>query len=228
MATIQVNFSQSKGQIKPMHGVGQPPFYGVNFDMFRYLQEAGIPFSRLHDVQGVYGGGRFVDIPNLFRNFDADPTDPNSYDFTYTDLLITALMEHEAEPFFRLGVTIENQAAIKAYRIYPPKDSMKWAQICEGVIRHYTEGWANGFHYNIRYWEIWNEPENPQMWIGTMEEFFELYKTTSFHLRSCFGEAIKIGGFASCGFYKIKEKQDVTGAAFGVQKELTDWDIRIN
>ena len=82
MANIQVNFSQSKGKIKPIHGVGQPPFYGVNFDMFRYLQEAGIPFSRLHDVQGVYGGGRFVDIPNLFRNFDTDPTDPNSYDFT--------------------------------------------------------------------------------------------------------------------------------------------------
>lgn len=200
MAKIQIDFSKSLGSIKPMHGVGQPPFYGVNFDMFRYLQEAGIPFSRLHDVQGVYGGGRFVDIPNLFRNFDADPTDPNSYDFTYTDLLVTALVEHEVEPFFRLGVTIENQAKIKAYRIYPPKDPLKWAQICEGVIRHYTEGWANGFHYNIRYWEIWNEPENPQMWIGTMEEFFELYKVASKHLKACFPQ-LKIGGYGGCGFY---------------------------
>ncbi|MBI4578450.1 MAG: hypothetical protein HY718_02035 [Planctomycetes bacterium] len=38
------------------------------------------------------------------------------------------------------------------------KDFAKWAKICVNIIRHYNEGWADGFHYNIRYWEIWNEP----------------------------------------------------------------------
>ncbi len=107
-------------RIRPLHGVGQPPFSGVNFEMFSYLKSAGIPYSRLHDVGGAYGGFRWVDIPNLFRDFSADPTDPASYDFTFTDLLITALAEHGVEPFFRLGVTIENARHIKAYRIYPP------------------------------------------------------------------------------------------------------------
>ena len=27
------------------------------------------------------------------------------------------------------------------------------------VIKHYNSGWANGYHYNIKYWEIWNEPD---------------------------------------------------------------------
>lgn len=202
MANIKTDFSKTLGPVKPLHGVGQPPFSGVDFSKFHFLSEAGIPFSRLHDVQGYYGNNRFVDIPNLFRDFDADPEDPESYDFTFTDLLITALMEHGVEPFFRLGVTIENQARIKAYRIFPPKDSKKWAVICEHVIRHYTEGWANGFHYNIRYWEIWNEPENPEMWQGTMEQYFELYRVASKHLKSCFPH-LKIGGYASCGFYTI-------------------------
>ena len=48
---------------------------------------------------------------------------------------------------------------IKPYHTFPPKDPEKWARICEHIIRHYTEGWADGYHYNIRYWEIWNEPE---------------------------------------------------------------------
>ena len=79
-----------------MHGVGQPPFAGVDFSMFKYLKDAGVPYSRLHDVGGIYGGFRWVDIPNLFRDFSADENDENSYDFTYTDLLITALVENGA------------------------------------------------------------------------------------------------------------------------------------
>lgn len=210
MAQIKVDFQKQKGRIKPVHGVGQPPLLGTDFSMFHYLKEANIPFSRLHDVGGVYGEGRFVDIPNLFRNFDADPKDPASYDFAFTDLLIKALVENGVEPFFRLGVTIENDAAIRAYHIYPPKDSLKWAQICEGVIRHYTEGWADGFHYDIRYWEIWNEPDNyeeieeNQMWRGTKEQYYELYGVASKYLKEKFPH-LKIGGYASCGFYALDD-----------------------
>lgn len=207
--SIKIDFTKNLGKIKPIHGVGQPPFSGGrNYSMLHYLTEAGIPFSRLHDVGGAYGGGRFVDIPNLFRNFDADPEDPASYDFTFTDLLITALVKADVEPFFRLGVTIENDAAVKSYRIDPPKDPAKWAVICEKVIRHYTEGWADGFHYNIRYWEIWNEPENHndpkrnEMWTGTADDYYELYNVTAKHLKKCFPH-LKIGGYASCGFYAI-------------------------
>lgn len=206
---LKVNFDKVVGRIKPMHGVGQPPFQGTDFSMFSYLKEAGIPFSRLHDVGGVYGENRWVDIPNLFRHFDADPYDPASYDFTFTDLLVKALMEVGCEPFFRLGVTIENDAKIRSYRLDPPQDFHKWAVICEHVIRHYTEGWADGFTYPIRYWEIWNEPdnyENPeenQMWRGTKEQYYELYGVASKHLKKCFPH-LKIGGYASCGFYALR------------------------
>lgn len=211
---IIVDFDKITGKIKPMHGVGQPPMIRLDFSMFEYLKEAKIPYSRLHDVAGPYGGYRFVDIPNLFRDFDADPFDPESYDFAFTDLLITALIENGVEPFFRLGVTIENNVSVKAYRVFPPKDNLKWAQICEGVIRHYTEGWANGFHYNIKYWEIWNEPEGKQMWMGTQEEYFALYHTASKYLKEKFPH-LKIGGYASCGFYAIEKEYNADFANIG-------------
>lgn len=206
--SVTVNFTEKIGKIKPVNGVGQPPFTGIDFSMCDYLKRANIPYSRLHDVGGFFGGGLFVDIPNLFRDFSADEDDPESYDFAFTDLLITELVKRNTEPFFRLGVTIENYRKIKPYRIFPPADYHKWARICEKVIRHYTEGWANGFNYKITYWEIWNEPdnfENPlenQMWTGSAEEYYRLYEIAAKHLKKTFPH-LKIGGYASCGFYAL-------------------------
>ena len=213
MATVQVNFDHTVGRIKPMHAVGQPPFVGgfckLDFTPMQILADAHIPYSRLHDVGGPFGGNRYVDIPNIFRDFDADENDPASYDFAFTDELIKALVAYGVAPYFRLGVTIENQCHIRAYRIHPPKDYGKWARICEHIVRHYNEGWADGFRFGITYFEIWNEPENRddpkvnQMWTGTAEEYYALYDVTAKHLKKCFGDTIKVGGYAACGFYGI-------------------------
>ena len=214
MSTVSVNLDRKVSKMKPMHGGGQPPLGGKDLiEYFHYVTEAGIPYSRLHDVWGSFGGGRFVDVPNVFRDFDADENDPSNYDFTFTDHLLKALVEANVEPYYRLGITIENQANIKPYHTFPPKDPAKWARICEHIIRHYTEGWADGFHYKITYWEIWNEPEvqNQMMWCGTPEEYFELYDVTAKHLKACFPH-LKIGGYASCGFYAIAPKVKVDPA----------------
>ncbi len=214
MATIRIDTSKQVKKIKPMHGGGQPPIGGKNMtEFFHYITEAGVPYSRLHDVGGAFGGNRFVDIPNIFRNFDADECDPANYDFTFTDHLLKALVEAGVEPYYRLGITIENQAYIKPYHTFPPKDYDKWARICEHIIRHYTEGWANGYRYKITYWEIWNEPEvqNEMMWCGTFEEYYRLYDVTAKHLKACFPH-LKIGGYASCGFYAIAPKVKVDPA----------------
>lgn len=219
---LNVDFSKITGKIKPMHAVGQPPILNPhNTKHFKYLTDAKIPYSRLHDTGGAYGGFRYVDIPNIFRNFDADEQSPDSYDFVFTDWLIGELIKADCKPIFRLGVTIENFCEMKSYRIDPPSDFNKWARVCEHIIRHYNEGWANGFNYDIEYWEIWNEPENhPEpsknpMWNGTKEQYFELYTITSKHLKSCFGDRIKVGGYASCGFYAALGEQAPEWAKVG-------------
>ena len=202
---LTVDPSVTLGSVKPVNGVGQPPITDMrDYPLFHYLTEAGIPFSRLHDTGGTFGRNLFVDIPNLFRNFDADETDPANYDFAFTDRLLGKLVENGVEPFYRLGVTIENYVDIRRYRIDPPKDFAKWARICEHVIRHYNEGWADGFHFGISHWEIWNEPENwaelekNEMWYGTFEEYCHLYDVASKHLKAQFPH-LMIGGYASCG-----------------------------
>ncbi|MBE6580705.1 MAG: hypothetical protein E7650_03705 [Ruminococcaceae bacterium] len=200
MKHVSVDFSAAScGPVRPLHGVNSGPMTKVfTYDARPQFLEAGFPFARLHDVEYPYGSGEFVDINCLFRDFDADETKPESYNFGLTDLYVKACVEVGAEPLFRLGPSIEH-APIKRH-IYPPKDYEKWARVCEHIIRHYTEGWADGFHYNIRYWEIWNEADGSSrnQWQGTPEAFYELYCVAATHLKGCFPH-LKIGG---CGWTK--------------------------
>ena len=214
MVNLNINFNKELGKIKPMHSVNNGPIMpsrmfskSGNFDAYK---EAGIPFARNHDAAfcAFYGGEHTVDINAIFPNFDADPYDPASYDFVCTDHYSQNIMDAGTEVFYRLGNKIDHR--VKKYDSLPPKDFHKWAVICEHVIAHYNEGWADGFHLNIRYWEIWNEPENDpelnrnHMWQGTKEQYFELYRITANHLKKCFPD-IKVGGYGSCGFYTIGE-----------------------
>ncbi len=203
MNKVLIDFNKEMGAVKALHGVNNAPMRPWD-DGQPEFKAAGIPYCRTHDTAGMWGGGHYVDIPNIFPNFDADENDPASYDFAFTDAYLKAIYESGAEPYYRLGVTIENWFRIKAYNIAPPKDFEKWARICEHVVRHYNEGWADGFEWNLTYWEIWNEPENPPMWSGTREEYFELYRVASNHLKKLFPN-IKVGGFASCGFYAVDD-----------------------
>ena len=211
MNQVKVDFTKTGGSVKPLHAVNNGPIFNrrkaeseqnTNLGLFR---EAGIPYARTHDAsfQATYGGEHTVDIMAIFPNFDADPYDPASYDFACTDDYVQVIQAAGTKVFYRLGHRIEHE--VKKYGTLPPKDFQKWAVICEHIIRHYTEGWADGFCFDIEYWEIWNEPDldpddspNKRCWGGTKEQFFELYHIAATHLKQCFPH-LKIGGPAIAG-----------------------------
>ena len=202
---VGVDFSRTDGPILPLHGVNNAPMRTSGPQ--RELAAAAIPFVRTHDTGGAYGGTHYIDIPNLFPDFAADEDDPANYDFALTDAWLGTLVGSGIEPFFRLGVTIEGaRRRIRTYNIDPPSDFGKWARIAEHVIRHYTEGWANGRTWRISHWEIWNEPDNPDMWTGTKEQFLEFYRIVSTHLKKRFPD-LRIGGYGSCGFKEVWEPE---------------------
>ncbi len=207
MQEILVDFSKTGKAMKAVNGVNSAPYRlgeeGNQTLVKECLTELHVPYSRTHDCMGRYGGTNYIDVPNVFRDFDADENDENNYDFHYSDEFLAPILESGAQIVYRLGITIEWGS--KKYRTYPPKDMAKWARICAHIIMHYNYGWANGFHYGIEYWEIWNEPENPPMWSGTREEFFELYRVAARCLKAQFPE-IKIGGYGSCGFYAVTSR----------------------
>ncbi|MBQ8311369.1 MAG: hypothetical protein IJX80_10205 [Clostridia bacterium] len=149
----------------------RPANVSVRSNFLEY-EAAKIPYVRNHDTNlvghHIYGSPYVHDIHVLFPNFDADENDPASYDFDCTDDNVQVCLDAGSETCFRLGESIEHQ--VKKHGTIPPKDFYKWARICEHVIRHYNEGWANGLHLNIQYWEIWNEPDlGRNLWDGTKE-----------------------------------------------------------
>ena len=210
MQHITIDTKNVSGKIRPMHAVNNGPVAARsdqtrgNFDTFSALH---IPYARNHDAShcASYGGEHIVDVHCIFPNFDADVNDPASYDFFLTDLYTKTTIDAGTKIFYRLGESIEHR--LKKYAIHRPADYLKWAQICEHIILHYNEGWADGYHWNIEYWEIWNEPDydpddeaNKHTWGGTKREFFEFYKVAATYLKGRFPH-LKIGGPA-LGFRK--------------------------
>ena len=197
---LNINWSEITGKIKPMNAVNNGPVSSRgNGNLDNYIA-ANIPYARTHDASfyAGYGGYHTVDVHVIFPDFDADPYDPANYDFQLTDEYMEKIMAGGAKVFYRLGAKIEHES--KKYGIWPPKDNMKWAIICEHIIAHMNEGWGDGHHYGIEYWEIWNEPDlYEKCWMGTPEEFYELFCVAAKHLKARFPH-LKIGGPAVTGF----------------------------
>ena len=209
IAHIAVAPQETLGPVRIMNAVNNGPMKrscDQSRDNFAAYAALEIPYARLHDAAlcNSYGGQHTVDISAIFPDFSRDADDASAYDFTLTDDYLATMRRAGTEPFFRLGQAIEHW--IKKYGVNPPADFGKWAAICEHIVRHFNEGWANGFHWNIQYWEIWNEPDlgvradgRPSpTWTGTKEQFFELYRLTATRLKQAF-PALKIGGPALAG-----------------------------
>ena len=188
---LTVQCDQVQGTFRALHGLnGGVLVHGETVDLTKHWTAAGIPSTRLHDCE--WPAPNVVDIHAIFPDFRNPADDPESYRFGPTDDYLAAIVNSGSAIIYRLGESIEHTR--RKHYVNPPKDFHQWADICRHIIKHYNEGWAEGFHYGIEYWEIWNEPENqPQMWTGTDEEFFELYRITSQVLKEEFPH-LKIGG----------------------------------
>ncbi|MBQ8340419.1 MAG: hypothetical protein IJY16_08240 [Clostridia bacterium] len=234
MNQIIVDFAKETGKVKPMHSVNNGPKYKFAADQritnIDHYKAAGIPYARTHDASfdPTYGGEHTVDVNFIFTDWSKDATDPASYDFALTDEYLRVIEAGGAKVYYRLGSKIEHWS--KKYNTLPPVDFHKWAVVCEHIIRHYTEGWADGYHMDIEYWEIWNEPDldpddstHKRCWGGTAKEFYELYRITLEHLKACFPH-LKIGGPA-CAGVKPEWMRGLFASLGDVKPDFFSWHV---
>ena len=200
---LTVDFEKKSGKIKPMNCINGGPRsggYNLPFDFTDEFVAMGVPFVRTNSSAGEYGLNQFINVHCIFPDFDADESLEESYNFLPTDLYLASVKNSGAEIFYRLGESSEPYSRKIFSR--PPKDNEKWARICEHIIMHYNEGWANGFKLGIKYFEIWNAPDSLEGFCGDPTEYFELYRVTANYLRERFPK-IKIGAYGSRGFYSL-------------------------
>lgn len=183
-ANFSVDPLNEIGLIRPLMHVNAGPLQpGFSSDISSQFQSLGIQSVRTHDFYGP------CDIHTIFPDFNADASDPANYNFESTDEVIESIIATGAEVFFRLGESFNSQSLYNA----PPSDNQKMAEISKNIVRHYNDGWNNGFNYGIEYWEIWNEPDLYHFWSGTALEFTTMYGVIASELKA-YNPQLKIIG----------------------------------
>ena len=215
---LQVDASKMIGEIHSFQGVNGPPSpLMAGFpNLVEQYRDLRINLVRTHDFMGpTEVDSKFEQtnpfltwlIPNssqragvvqagnadiIFPEWGADPEKPASYNFGPTDRVLAAIHETGAAIYYRIGRSWGANAD-------PPADFDKFASVIKHIAMHYNQGWANGFHYDIRYWEFWNEPDI-LFWSGTPEQFYVLYEKAARALKSV-DPTLKVGGDAKAFSY---------------------------
>lgn len=225
---IEVDCQKSLGRIRSLQGVNNGPIpWNEAYNLSDYYTDIGVDWVRLHDLHGPIIAYDWdsewvgaVDIHYIFPDFEADPNQPENYNFTRTDLHIKAIKAIGVDIIYRLGYSWGQPYPSPP----PPPDYEKWADICLHIIRHYNDGWADGFHYNITYWEIWNEPDIEIFWNGTPQQYFDLYNVTAIAIKS-YDPNLKVGG--PCLAYKLDFLEGFLNycKSYSVPLDFVSWHV---
>jgi xylan 1,4-beta-xylosidase len=211
--SLHIDAGKITGEIRSFQGLnGQPtPVMAGLPNLVQQYKELRVNMVRTHDFMGPTEIDSHFTVDNallawlipdaaqragvvkagnasiIFPDWNADPEKAESYKFGPTDKVLAAIHETGAGVYYRIGRSW-------GANIDPPRDFDKYADIVKHVAMHYDQGWDHGFHYGIRYWEFWNEPE-ALFWTGTPEQFYSLYEKTARALKSV-DPTLKVGGDA--------------------------------
>ena len=212
-AEVTVDFGKTVGKVRPeLHSSGYASLMNQPFSAKpnEWIRDMNFKFVRTHDLALINSGARIVDNHFIFPLPHLDATKPENYHFKSTDYFLNLQRKLGLEIFYRLGTSIEH-TGLRHFNAEIPADLDKVAENFAATVRHYNRGWANGFEWNIRYWEIWNEPDgHNNMWSFDGKNdadkeieakrkalFVELFVKSLKRIKSEFPD-VKVGGPALC------------------------------
>ncbi len=210
---VSVNAASTIGVFRSLQGVDGPPvpatvgaanippgttpvaniFNPKGLDLTSVYAQMGVDFVRTHDLD-AFGTGDLdgMSVNRIFPNWNSDPLDPASYNFGPTDDVIAGIVRSNSTVFFRFGRSDLTMVGLSSGAT-PPSDFDKYAAIAKQICLHYNSGWANGFSYDIKYWEVWNEPDLLPSWSGTPPQYYQLYAKVAAAIKSV-DPTLKVGG----------------------------------
>ena len=202
-STVTLDATRTLGPVRRLNGMNNTvPLMQTDFpemSLSNAFARLRIPYTRFHDAALENPGYELIDVSRVFPLFDADPDDPKSYVFEPTDAYLAGCRAIGSEIEYRLGESIE--LSRQRFKVKPPRDNRKWAEVCAHIVRHYNCGWANGFRWNIRRWSVWEEPDNTHL-LDRKNAFtfnyLPLYAETARRLKAEFPD-ILVGGPQSTG-----------------------------
>jgi len=192
MIQLSADFSKKLRPMGKQNGMNNGPLFSY-VDMTDHYKAMGVDFVRFHETQAMLTNA--IEVPFVFPDFDADEYDEKNYRFEHTDVVMEYAVKSGMEIMYRFGMGTE----VGDHRLFcvVPPDYEKWGRIVIQILKHYNEGWANGFHYSIKWCEIWNEADLKQYWPGPHEEYTKFYCVVSRMLKA-YDPTLRVGpsGFA--------------------------------
>jgi xylan 1,4-beta-xylosidase len=131
------------------------------------------------------------------------------YSFFNADRIIDYLLSIGMRPFVELSFMPEalssGSTTVFHYQgnVTPPRDYEKWATLIQKLVAH----WADRYGVvEVREWffEVWNEPNLKAFWMGSQEDYFNLYRYTANAIKSV-DASLKLGGPATANNEWIPE-----------------------
>jgi len=205
--TVTVDYTKTIGNIKDLRQVNDGIFSQSRqgngsqetVDNSGKMKELGMQSIRTHDAFGTMDPKTKklicgLDMHYIYPDMNKDPLDPANYQFAIMDKWVQKINEIGASVFFRVGESWGMDPT-------PPKNVDNYAQAVVQILKHYQQGWANGFYYRIPYWEIWNEPGLKIFWTGTSDQFITLYAKIATALKKE-DPSIQVGGPGNAGNFQ--------------------------
>jgi xylan 1,4-beta-xylosidase len=157
---------------------------------FRYIRFHGI----LSDDMGVY---------------QEDKQGNAVYNWQYIDKLYDFLLSIKVKPFIELSF-MPNALKSSEQTIFwwkgnvsQPVSYEKWAELIKQMVKH-LEGRYGRKEVASWYFEVWNEPNLAQFFVGTQNDYFKLYQITANAIKSIY-PGYRVGGPATAGSKWITE-----------------------
>lgn len=118
-------------------------------------------------------------------------TSPGHYDWQFWDNLVTLASQNHVELIPYVAYTPKWAARNeKDFWKQPPRDPMLYADFMYTI--------ASRYRGRIHSWEIWNEPDNKDYWMGTADEFATLTIAAAKRIREADPSAVLVlGGMAN-------------------------------
>jgi xylan 1,4-beta-xylosidase len=206
--SIAVNSTSIIDTIEPIwNGIGGSTGLVLTPQGDRLLQRIinSSPYPFYKRIWGVTGNGTAVPFTaeadwGSTNVYQIDKNGRPFYDFTLFDQIVDVVLSKNFIPIMHLGSMPDSLSSApssipqtKANLIkYPPKDYDKWHDLIYNIVKHCVEQYGKEAVAKWK-WEVWNEPDITNYWLGTEEEFFKMYDYSVAAIKNAFPQA-KVGG----------------------------------
>lgn len=151
-----------------------------------YPEETTTPAKIARDFEAMSAAG--VKVFRFAFGWDSIEPEPGEHDFLFWDQVVAAAKRHDITliPYVCYTPRWLSTDPVDFWR-RPPSDPARFGRFMEVIVRRYRD--------TIHAWELWNEPDNRDYWLGDVDELAALLREGARGVRRADpGAVIVLGG----------------------------------